>query len=369
MIDGLGRKIEYLRLSVTDKCNLCCSYCMPEGGIKHLKHEEVLTFEETELILRVMADLGIKKLRFTGGEPLVKRGILDLINRAGQIEGIEELVITTNGVLLEKSLEELKRAGIKRVNLSIDTLNREKYKKITGSDCLETVLSGMKAALEAGIQVKINSVLAPEIDKSDICELIKLAYEYPVDVRFIELMPIGEKGRSEAIREHLGEKEVYQLIAEEFGIIDNSINKNIYNNKSAGPAKMYRLKGAVGRAGIITPMSHAFCSECNRVRLTADGFLKLCLGHETGIDLKKLIRENIAEHSEKQTEANLIEKKQTEAIHTEDKQIEKVLKEAILTAIQKKPVSHVFKGSENSSEKPADDEENSKLRDMVRVGG
>ena len=266
MLDGYGRQIAYLRLSVTELCNLRCRYCMPAEGICKKSHQEMLTEDEMILAVEAAASLGVRKLRITGGEPLGKPNILSICRRAAAVEGIDEVCITTNGLLLPKLARPLREAGVKRVNLSLDTLNPEKYANITRCGTLTQAMDGLHAALTAGFdRVKVNVVLIGGFNDDEIVPLAELTKQYPIDVRFIELMPIenhqefGPAARipCTVVLERLPELEA----------VDGD----------GGVAKLYRLPGAQGRVGLISPLSDCFCPQCTRLRLTADGKLKPCL--------------------------------------------------------------------------------------------
>lgn len=280
MIDNYKRKINYLRVSVTELCNFRCRYCMPEDGIPKKSHEEMMTAEETLDAIQVAAELGINKIRITGGEPLVKRGIVKLCKAVAETPGIEEVCITTNGVLLTQFAKELKDAGVNRLNISLDTLDAEKFRYITRVGELDDVFAGMKAAKEAGFEnTKINCVLMGGFNDDEIEDFVNLTKEHPIEVRFIELMPIGggldfEKQQFVSCEEIL--KRVPQLESLE---------------KDSGVAKLYRLPGAVGTVGLIRPISCEFCQDCNKIRLTADGKIKPCLHSDQEISLKGLERE------------------------------------------------------------------------------
>lgn len=264
MRDSFGREITYLRLSVTELCNLRCRYCMPEDGVCKKRHEEMLTEEEMLLAVRTAASLGIRKLRITGGEPLVKKNILSICRRAAAVEGIDEVCLTTNGILLPALAKPLCEAGVRRINLSLDTLNAEKYAKITRCGKLSDALEGLEAALAAGFEkVKINAVLLGGVNDDEIEALAALTRRYPVDVRFIELMPIGELP---PFGSYLPADAVLRALPELRPLPhDGSV------------AQRYRLEGALGDVGMIRPISAHFCGACNRLRLTADGKLKVCL--------------------------------------------------------------------------------------------
>lgn len=281
MKDGFGREIDYLRISVTDKCNLRCKYCMPSEGVAGMPHEEVLTLEEIYRLIRIMTSLGIKKLRFTGGEPLVRKNLVKLISDVGTLAGINDIAMTTNGVLLKQNIADLKAAGLKRVNISLDTCDRECFEKITGCDALLEVLESIDAALEAGMQVKLNCVPCREFNENELESLALLAKEKPIDVRFIELMPIG----CGKIYHGIETEKILERFRNSFGIY-----QKIPSLKKSETAQYYAFEGFCGRIGFISPMSHRFCNDCNRVRLTVEGRLKLCLHYNDGIELKPLLR-------------------------------------------------------------------------------
>lgn len=266
MKDSYGREINYLRLSVTDLCNLRCRYCMPEDGVCKQSHTQMLTEDEMIQAVNVAASLGITKLRITGGEPLVKKNIVSICRRAAQVEGIREVCLTTNGVLLPQLAKPLKEAGVKRLNLSLDTLNAEKYAYITRIGKLEDFLAGLDAAFDAGFEkIKINAVLIGGFNDDEIVELANLTRQYPVDMRFIEMMPMYDSGdfKESAFIPYI---RVLDVLPEAQPV-----------PQDGGVARLYRLPGAQGNIGLISPISAHFCGECNRLRLTADGKLKPCL--------------------------------------------------------------------------------------------
>ncbi len=284
MIDTYGRQITYLRLSVTELCNLRCRYCMPEDGVCKKRHEEMLTQEEMIMAIRAAAALGIRKLRITGGEPLVKSNIVGLCRAAAAVDGIEEVCLTTNGTLLPKLAAPLREAGVRRLNISLDTLDAEKFRYITRIGNLEDALAGIEASLEAGFdKIKINSVLIGGFNDDEIPTLAALTQRYPVDVRFIELMPMYDSG--------------------DFGP-DAFIPYTVVTDRlpdlspipaDGGVAKLYRLPSARGNVGLISPVSAHFCADCNRIRLTADGKLKPCLHSSDEISLKGLDYDGMVE--------------------------------------------------------------------------
>lgn len=279
MIDRLGRNITYLRISLTDKCNLRCRYCMPEEGVCKRQHHEMMNEDEVVTAVEVAASLGIHKIRLTGGEPLVKRNIVSICRRVASVEGIREVCLTTNGILLPELAKPLKEAGVKRVNLSLDTLDPRKYAYITRVGQLEQFRAGLEAALEVGFdKVKINAVLIGGFNDDEIETLANLTREYPVDMRFIELMPIQD-------HDEFGEEAYvpYSRVLEK-------LPEAVTVAKDGGVAKLYRLPGGKGNIGLISPISAHFCSECNRLRLTADGKLKPCLHSGDEYSIKGLDR-------------------------------------------------------------------------------
>lgn len=285
MVDTYGREIYYLRLSVTDRCNLRCRYCMPENGICKKSHLEMLTEDEMITAVQAAASLGIRKLRLTGGEPLVKKNILSICERSAATEGINEVCMTTNGVLLPQMAKDLRAAGVDRLNISLDTLNPEKYAYITRLGTLEQALQGIEAALESGFQhLKINAVLIGGFNDDEIPALAGLSRRYPVDVRFIELMPMTEN-------EEFGQQAYVPGSA-----VLAALPELTQTEQDDGVAKLYHLPDALGSIGLISAVSSHFCASCNRIRLTADGKLKPCLHSNQefpikGLDLNGMRRE------------------------------------------------------------------------------
>ena len=266
MIDRLGRDITYLRISVTDKCNLRCRYCMPEEGVCKKSHADMLTEDEIIMAVEAAAELGIRKIRITGGEPLVKKNIVSICRRAAAVEGIEEVCLTTNGLMLPQLASALKEAGVKRINLSLDTLDEEKYAYITRIGKLEAFRAGLDAAFAAGFEkIKVNAVLIGGFNDNEIEALANLTREYPLDMRFIELMPILDSDEFGETA-YVPYSKVLEVLPEAVAVPDDG-----------GVAKLYRLPGAKGNLGLISPVSAHFCGACNRMRLTADGKLKPCL--------------------------------------------------------------------------------------------
>jgi len=278
MIDRLGRNIDYLRVSVTDRCDLRCVYCMPEEGVPPKCHDEILRFADIERICRQAARIGIRKIKITGGEPLVRRGVERLIRSLKETPGIEQVTMTTNGVLLADKLQTLIDAGLDAVTVSLDTLDRGRFLRITRRDELANVERSIRAVIEDGrLPLKINCVPMTEQDAEDLAAVAAFAKDHPVHVRFIEMMPIG-LGKDCGF---LSEEELIARLEPFTGKLF-PVREKLGN----GPAHYYRADGYAGRIGFISAVSHKFCSGCNRVRLTADGFMKSCLQIETGEDLR-----------------------------------------------------------------------------------
>ncbi|MEW9078404.1 GTP 3',8-cyclase MoaA [Terrisporobacter glycolicus] len=303
MIDKFGREIDYLRISVTENCNLKCIYCIDDNNILNTCNKDILNDDEIIKIVTQCAILGIKKIRITGGEPLVRKNIENLIYRLSNIEGIEEIYITTNGVLLHDKLEILERNGLSGVNISLDSLRKNRFKELTKFDKLSQVLSAIDKALKLGLKVKINTVIVDDINKDEIIDFINLTKNKNLALRFIELMPIG------AAKKHkrTNNKEILNIIKSNFKNVkkENKIERS-------GPANYIKIEGYKGKVGFISPISSCFCEDCNRIRLTSSGFLKKCLHYNYGVDLKRhldnkicneelnaLIYENIYDKPEK----------------------------------------------------------------------
>ena len=283
MIDNFGRNIDYLRISVTDLCNFRCVYCMPEEGVQKLRHEEILSVEEIEEIAAAAAGLGVRKIRLTGGEPLVRKGIMDIVNRVARIPGIGEVTLTTNGSLLEANAKALKEAGLTRVNISVDAFDPDTYRDVTRGGEISDVLAGIEAAIDAGLTpIKLNAVLMGGVNDSFIRPLIAMTENADFRVRFIEIMPIGEcagwnRERFLSIEKVLEAEPTLAF----FG--------------TDGVSKLYRKPGSKGSVGLISPISNHFCPTCNKVRVTADGKLKPCLHSAEEIGLRGLHGEELAE--------------------------------------------------------------------------
>ncbi|MDE7269812.1 MAG: GTP 3',8-cyclase MoaA [Acetatifactor sp.] len=330
MQDHFGRRIDYLRISVTDKCNLRCKYCMPPGGVELIPHEEVLSLEELARVTGIMAGLGIRNVRFTGGEPLVRKNLVRLIEAVHEMEGIQEIALTTNGVLLEEQLPALLQAGLTAVNISLDTINPRIFQEITGVEACEKVLSAIEKSAASGIRTKINCVPCREWNEGELAEVAGLARQLPVDVRFIELMPVGCGRQFHGIPTG----EVLERLAVRYGTARPLADGVKRGN---GPAQYYEFDGFIGKIGFISPMSHKFCGECNRIRLTAEGRLKLCLQYNTGVELKPLLRNGASDEE---------------------------IRAAVLEAVEQKPMHHDF---EQTAE--AGSAQDSDSRKMVQIGG
>lgn len=320
MLDNCGREIDYMRISITDRCNLRCRYCMPHG-IQTVPSKEILTYEEILQVCEQAAAVGIRKIRITGGEPLVRLGAPELIGRIKRLPGIEAVTMTTNGVLLPKYLKELTAQGLDAVNISLDTMDAELYRKITGYDSFDRVLEGIDEAVYAGLKVKVNAVLQKDM-AAEWKPLIELARERPVDVRFIELMPIGTGKNMEGVSgaELLKQMEEAHPNIEE----DHTVHGN-------GPAVYYRIPGYMGGIGFISAIHGKFCESCNRIRMSAAGMLKPCLCYADALDIKGPLRR----HDPEEVRAVLME------------------------AIRRKPKAHCFEHPEDITEE----------KRMVSIGG
>jgi len=286
MLDRFGRKIEYLRISVIDRCNLRCVYCMPEEGISPISHEQVLRYEEIVKLVKIATELGINKIRITGGEPLVRKGLINLITMLKEIDEIKDISLTTNGILLERYLDDLINAGLDRVNISLDSLNPEIYKKITRRGNLDDVMRGLKKAIDSSIKpIKINVVTMKNIN-DNLEDFAKLSIKEPVHIRFIEFMPVFGVEKIEGLTE---EEMINEL--SKYGRLIKTVNPFGY-----GPATYYKYENAKGTIGLICSNSHSFCDKCNRLRLTSDGRLKPCLFGEEEVDVKNMLRNNASDN-------------------------------------------------------------------------
>lgn len=296
MKDSHGRTIDYLRISLTDRCNLRCIYCMPEEGVQALSHTDILRLEEIERIVRIAAEAGIKHIRLTGGEPLVRRGVVDLVRAINDIPGIERVALTTNGILLPRMAEELAAAGLSRVNISLDTLDPDQYRAITRCGSFDDAMAGIDAALAAGFDpVKVNAVVVRSLNQ-DVLSFARMSIDRPLHVRFIEYMPVGESagacgcgwGKQDVIpSDELREMIDTQAQAAGLGPLKPAMK---HTPSGWGPACYYEFENAKGTVGFISPLSRHFCSECNRLRLTADGKIRPCLFSDDEYDVREVLR-------------------------------------------------------------------------------
>jgi cyclic pyranopterin phosphate synthase len=285
LLDLHSRVVEYLRVSITDLCNLRCVYCRPPEGVKLITHDEILRYEEILKVISVARDMGIRKIRITGGEPLVRRGVLGFLSSVTELEGIEDVGLTTNGILLASLADELRAAGLKRINISLDSLRRDVFRVITRGGHLDEVLTGIDKALEVGFSpVKINVVLLQGMNEPDVPAFARLTLEKPVDVRFIERMPFGTEP-AHLSAESFSAHNALEMIRTEVGEL-----WPLERSPLDGPATMFRLKGAKGGIGIIDPVTGHFCGTCNRLRLTARGTLRPCLLSPSEIDIRASLR-------------------------------------------------------------------------------
>ena len=323
MLDQYGRRINYLRISVTDRCNLRCRYCMPEG-VQDVGMKNILTFEEIWEIVKVSVSLGITHIRITGGEPLVRKGCADLILGIRKIPGVETITMTTNGVLLGNYAKQLKEAGVDGVNISLDTLDPEEFCQITGKRELPAVLAGIRAAKDAGLPVKLNVVSRKELDP---VPLVRYAQNENLPLRFIEMMPVGY-GKQYVGRSN---EELREMLEKTFGTAEKLVDSEELSRMGSGPAVYYRFSDLKVPVGFISAIHGKFCDTCNRVRLTAEGYLKLCLCYDQGVDLRHVLREE------------------------EKENLRTVMEEAIF----RKPAAHCFEHPSEMTE----------THEMVKIGG
>lgn len=295
MNDAYNRKIDYLRISVTDRCDLRCKYCMPESSVKSLAHKDILSYEEILRIAECSARLGVRRIKITGGEPLVRSNVIDLIGKLKKVQGIEKVTLTTNGTHLAEFIDALSEAKIDGINISLDTLNQDLYEKITGRNSLHKVFEGIQKALEyPNIKLKINCV-PMGIPEQNLVEVAGLAKNNPVHVRFIEMMPIG-LGRNFPFK---SETDTMRELEQAYGTLVPF--DQVLGN---GPCRYYSISGFQGKIGFISAMSHKFCDSCNRVRLLANGKLKTCLQYDIGTNLKEIIRDG---KSDRELEAVILQ--------------------------------------------------------------
>ena len=308
LTDSFNRKIEYVRLSVTDRCDLRCFYCLPKGYKDFEEPGEWLSFDEIERVIKVFANLGVSRIRLTGGEPLIRKNLPQLAQQLSSIPGIEDLSLSTNAVQLKRHAGDLKQANVSRLNVSLDSLNAQRFSEITNGGKLQKVLDGLMAAKEAGFSpIKINTVLMKGINDDEAEDLVEFCIEHGFTLRFIETMPVGDTGR-QATDQYINLQEIKQRLANKYKLIPGVM-------PGGGPARYVQVAGTDLRIGFITPLSQHFCETCNRVRLTADGTLYLCLGQSDKVALRPMLRDGISDQD---------------------------LRQVILDAIAMKPEKHEF---------------------------
>ena len=285
LVDRFGRVVNYVRISVTDRCDFRCVYCMAED-MEFVPRAQLLTLEELASISRAFTELGVGKIRITGGEPLIRRNIVKLFRDIGQLPGLKELVTTTNGSQLAKLAPELKAAGVKRINISLDSLDPEKFQRITRVGDLDKVIAGIDAALHTGFErIKINSVILKNRNHDEVTDLVQFAIDRNIDISFIEEMPLGVIGDHDRAEAYYSSDEIRRDLEQRFDLIPTT-------ESTGGPSRYYKIINTDTRVGFISPHSHNFCDTCNRVRLTCEGRLLLCLGQEHSVDLRRVIRAN-----------------------------------------------------------------------------
>tara|TARA_B100000929_G_scaffold161131_1_gene127460 strand:+ start:185 stop:1192 length:1008 start_codon:yes stop_codon:yes gene_type:complete len=309
LVDRFGRQIDYIRLSVTDRCDFRCVYCMTED-MTFLPRNQILSLEELHQVAKAFTELGVKKIRLTGGEPMVRRDVMCLVERIGQLPGLEELLLTTNGAQLQKFAAPLKAAGVNRINISIDSLDTDRFKRISRVGKLKNVLVGIEAARAAGFnRIRLNSVIMRGYNEDEILPLADFAIDRGIDIAFIEEMPLGEASDHKREETTCSNDWVRSVIEEKYDLLDSA-------EKTAGPSRYTKVVGMQSRIGFISPVSHNFCEDCNRVRITAEGRLLLCLGNEHSVDLRAVLRKEGSSHND--------------------------LKMAIIAAMDLKPERHYF---------------------------
>jgi cyclic pyranopterin phosphate synthase len=309
LIDDFGRTVDYVRISVTDRCDFRCVYCMAEE-MTFLPRAEIMSIEEIELLAKAFTELGVQRIRLTGGEPLVRRGLLERLGNIGNLPGLNELLMTTNGSQLVRYSKILKKAGVKRLNISLDSLRPERFKAMTRNGDLQKVLAGIDAAIEQGFQrIKINAVVMKGSNEDEVLDLLEFARDKQIDIAFIEEMPLGNIDSHDRALSFCSSDEVR-------AIIESRHELHAMVHQTAGPSRYFRMADSPTRVGFISPHSHNFCADCNRVRVTASGRLLLCLGNEHGVDLLPIMRAYKGQI--------------------------KPLKEAIIAAMPQKPEKHHF---------------------------
>lgn len=283
LVDRFGRRVDYVRISITDRCDFRCLYCMSEQ-MTFLPRAQILRLEEIHDIARAFVDLGVRKIRVTGGEPLVRKGALGLMEKIGRLDGLRELVLTTNGSQLERTAPMLRSAGVRRINVSLDSLRADRFRAITRVGDLNQVIRGIDAAIAAGFErLKINAVILKKRNQDEVVDLVNFAVQRGIDVSFIEEMPLGVVDGHDRVEEYCSSDEIRAELQTRFALIPST-------ETTGGPARYFRVGDTATRVGFISPHSHNFCGSCNRVRLTVEGRLLLCLGNEHSVDLKSVVR-------------------------------------------------------------------------------
>lgn len=315
LIDKFGRRVDYIRLSVTDRCDFRCVYCMTEE-MRFVPRRQVLTLEELYTVARAFTELGVSRIRLTGGEPMVRSNVMHLIERLGKLPGLDELLLTTNGNQLDKYSGPLKAAGVNRINISLDSLNAEKFRRISRVGKLERVLAGVDAAIAAGFgRLRINSVIMRGYNDDEVLPLVEYALDRGLDIAFIEEMPLGEASDHDREETTCGNDWVREQIESRYTLLDSAV-------KTAGPSRYVQVVGSRSRIGFISPVTHNFCADCNRVRITVEGRLLLCLGNEHSMDLRAILRDGEKDFDD--------------------------LKAAIVAAMDLKPERHYFYDKEHA---------------------
>ncbi len=285
LVDKFGRRVDYIRLSVTDRCDFRCVYCMTED-MQFLPRQQILSLEELHRVARAFTELGVKKIRLTGGEPMVRKDVMSLIEQLGELPGLEELLLTTNGAQLDKYAASLKSAGVNRINISIDSLDAERFKRISRVGKLEKVLQGIDAAIAARFdRIRLNSVIMRGYNEDEVLPLSEYAFERGIDIAFIEEMPLGEASDHRREDTTCNNDWVRSQIEQKYQLVNSA-------SRTAGPSRYAQVVGKESRVGFISPVSHNFCADCNRVRITVEGRLLLCLGNEHSVDLREILRDS-----------------------------------------------------------------------------
>ena len=327
LIDRFGRQVDYVRLSVTDRCDFRCVYCMTEE-MQFLPRKEVLSLEEIYLVARAFTELGVRRLRLTGGEPLVRNNVMALIQALGQLPGLDELLLTTNGAQLEKLAEPLREAGVNRINISIDSLDAERFHRITRTGRLDKVLAGIEAARRSGFdRIRLNSVIMRGYNDDEVLALTDYAVSRGLDIAFIEEMPLGQASDHQREETVCSNDWVREQISQRYSLQSSDAT-------TAGPSRYFSIPGERSRIGFISPMSHNFCADCNRVRMTVEGRLLLCLGNEHSADLRAVLRNGV--------DSAYLADELSSLGRAQNIEVPQQLKDAIVAAMDLKPERHHF---------------------------